>query len=223
MRVSPARLAKHLAAHSVPARFMDGWDSAKIDPYHGGSDFVGIVLHHTAGRDSLAYCMRGTYPPVRNCHFLVGRDGTVYVLSGTGAYHAGAGGPWRFTKTVVVPRDSGNSRMYGIEIESLGTSAKIDSSAEGMTPAQVESTALLCAALLDAMRWGPLSYRVGRIIRHRDWAPTRKIDTRQDLTWWRAVARIARQAGRTKGKPAKLAQVKAAITAFVRDHKNGRL
>lgn len=223
MRVSPARLVKHLAAYRVPYRLERGWDDPSIDPYNGANDMVGIVLHHTAGRDSLAYCMRGTYPPIRNCHFLVARNGDVHVLSATGAYHAGAGGPWQFTKRVVVPKNRGNSRLYGIEIESLGTSSRVDGQPGGITEHQVQSTALLCAALLDAMILGPRRLRVGRVIRHREWAPTRKIDTRQSIGWWRAVIGIARKAGRTKRRPAVHARVRVAINDFVRDHRSGRL
>jgi N-acetyl-anhydromuramyl-L-alanine amidase AmpD len=216
MKVTPARLRKHLDRWEVPYTLVKGWDSPNIDPYHGRSDFVGVVLHHTAGMNSLNYIVSGNpYAPVRAAHFYVSRSGHVSVCSGVGAYHAGAGGPYRFTRTVVVPKDSGNSRLYGIEIESLGTSAKIDGSAKGMTTDQVVSTALLCAALLDAMRTGPLSYRVGRIIRHRDWTP-RKIDTQQDLQWWRNVVGLAR---RNKGNRAKAVRL---IRDYVAAHPDGR-
>ena len=223
MRVSPARLVKHLAAYRVPYRLERGWDDPRIDPYNGANDMVGIVLHHTAGRDSLAYCMKGTYPPVRNCHFLIARNGDVHVLSASGAYHAGAGGPWELTKHVVVPKDRGNSRLYGIEIESLGTSSRVDGQPDGITEHQVQSTALLCAALLDAMILGPARLRVGRVIRHRDWAPTRKVDTRQELDWWREVVGLACRGGRTRRRPTRAAKTRAAINGFVDDHPNGRL
>ncbi len=218
MRVSPGRLRKHLAAWGVPYRLEPGWDTARIDPYRGRNDMQGILLHHTAGRDSLAYCMRGTYPPVRNCHFLVGRDGVVHVLSASGAYHAGLGGPWEITKRVIIPRNAGNSRLYGIEIESLGRSSRIDGSLEGMTRAQVASTAVLCAALLDAMRPGPGSYRPGRVQRHRDWT-ARKIDTLQDLTWWRDAIRIAQTGRRRRNRGA----ARIGLLDFIGDHPDGRL
>lgn len=218
MHVTPARLVKHLEAWGVDYVLAPGWDNPIIDPYDGANDMDGIVLHHTAGKDSLAFCMRGTYPPVRNCHVLVDRAGKAHVLSGTGAYHAGAGGPWRITKRLTIPKDRGNSRLYGIEIESLGTSARIDGSPQGMTRAQVITTALLCAAMLDAMRLGPLSLRVGRVIRHRDWT-TRKIDTRQDLTWWRAAVSIAKTAHRKTRRSKAI----SALAAFVADNPRGVL
>lgn len=218
MRVTPKRLARKLKKYKVPVKYVPDWDSRRIDPYQGRSDFKGIVLHHTAGRNSLGWVVTGNpYAPVRACHFLVQQDGTVQVVSGVGAYHAGSGGPWRFTKRDIASRDQGNRVLYGIEIESLGTKAAIDGSVGGMTVDQVTSTALLCVALLDAMRPGPWLYRVGRIIRHADWAPGRKNDVRQDLTWWRAVVSIARS---NRSDP-KLAR--DLIKDFIADHPKGQL
>lgn len=217
MKVSPKRLENHLRRWGVNYRLVEGWNSPKIDPYNGNSSFVGVLLHHTAGTNSERYiCFTNPYKPVRAAHFLVNRDGSVSVCSGVGAYHAGRGGPWRFTKTITVPKDQGNSRLYGIEIESLGTSAMISGTTKGMTLEQVISTAILSASLLDAMARGPLIYRVGRVIRHRDWT-TRKIDTRQDLFWWRHVVMLARGA---KGNPE---VARTLITAFVKKHPNGKI
>ena len=217
MRVSTKRLSEHLRKYNVPVRFVPGWDSARIDPYNGRSDFVGVLLHHTAGTNSLNFIVNtNRYAPVRACHFLVQRDGVVQVVSGVGAYHAGAGGPWQITKSVVVPKDSGNSRTYGIEIESLGTSAKINGKPQGMTVEQVVSTAMLCAALLDAMRRGPLSFKAGRVIRHRDWT-RRKIDTRQDLDWWRRAIRIAQRHAKNP------VRARRELVGFVRRYPDGSL
>ena len=220
MRVSPRRLANKLKRYHVPHQFVAGWDSASIDPYNGRSDFVGVLLHHTAGTNSLNYIVNtNPYAPVRACHFLVQRDGTVQVVSGVGAYHAGKGGPWVFPgrrRDVTLGKDSANSRTYGIEIESLGGTPRIDGSPEGMTVKQVVSTAMLCAALLNAMRPGPRSLPVSRIIRHRDWT-ARKIDVRQDITWWHEVVGIAR---RNRNNPERAREL---ITQFVKEFPKGRL
>lgn len=219
VRVSPKRLAYKLKRYRVKARYVNDWDSRRIDPYKGRSNFDGIILHHTAGLDSLRYiCYGNPYAPVRAAHFYVDREGVVFVCSGVGAYHAGKGGPWTFPKRgkdVVIPKDSGNSRLYGIEIESLGKSRKIDGSKEGMTVEQVVSTSLLCASLLNAMKPGPGSLPVSRVIRHRDWTP-RKIDVKQDLDWWHEAIGISR---RLKGKP----QAEALVRGFVKEHPRGRL
>jgi N-acetyl-anhydromuramyl-L-alanine amidase AmpD len=217
VKVSPQRLRAHLDKYKVNYTLVPGWNTARIDPYKGRSDFVGVLLHHTAGTNSLNYIVNtNPYAPVRACHFLVQRDGTVQVVSGVGAYHAGAGGPYRFTRNVTVPKDSGNSRLYGIEIESLGTSAKIDGKPQGMTEAQVVSTAMLCVALLDAMSVGPIPLRVPRVIGHKTWT-RRKIDPRQDIAWWQQAVRIARK---HRGKPV---QARRLVREFVQAHPNGRL
>jgi hypothetical protein len=116
---------------------------------------------------------------------------------------------------VIIPKDSGNSRTYGIEIESLGTSPRIDGSPQGMTVEQVVSTALLCTALLDAMRPGLGLYKVGRVIRHRDWTP-RKIDTQQHLGWWRDVIALAVK----YRKDPEMAEVQ--VRRYVKDHPKGQ-
>jgi N-acetyl-anhydromuramyl-L-alanine amidase AmpD len=148
----------------------------------------------------------------------VDRDGTVRVVSGVGAYHAGVGGPWQITNSVTVPRDGGNSRTYGIEIESLGTSPLINGKPGGMTVEQIVSTVRLNVALLDAMRptWG-LLYKAGRVIRHRDWANGRKVDTKQTLEWWQAVTDIGI---RNRKNPQAL---EIAVRTFVKDHPKGVL
>lgn len=76
---------------------------------------------------------------------------------------------------VMIPENAGNSRLIGIEIEA-SSSLKINTKNKttpksGLNPIQVEATAKWCAALFDMMGW-PTS----AAIRHRDWAPSRKID-----------------------------------------------
>jgi len=220
MKVKPKRLAYKLRRYKVPTEYVSGWSSSRIDPYNGRSDFHGVMLHHTAGVNSLNYIVNtNPYAPVRACHFLVQRDGTVQVVSGVGAYHAGKGGPWRFPKRgrdVIIPKDGGNSRLYGIEIESLGRTRRIDGTREGMTVEQVVSTAMLSAALLNAMRRGWRSLPVSRVIRHRDWT-SRKIDVKQDLEWWHQAIGIAR---RNRKRPERAKQL---IEQFVKEHPKGRM
>ena len=216
MRVSFKRLRNKLRNHHVRHRFQPGWDSRSIDPFNGRSDFVGVMLHHTAGTNSAGWIVNGPYKPVRACHFLVNRDGSVTVMSGSGAYHAGKGGPWQFPRGPRVPKDMGNRFIYGIEIESLGRVAPIGEGPGAINAAQVVETAKLTAALLNAAAPGPRMLRVNRVIRHRDWAPGRKIDVLQDLAWWHQVIGIAR---RNHRNPAK---VESDIRAFIRKHPSGR-
>jgi hypothetical protein len=178
------QLRKALLDYGVNAVFEKGWDSERIDPYHENFTPVGFLLHHTAGRNSLSYCMGGTFPPVRNCHFLCDRDGTIHVLAGSGCYHAGLGGPLT-VGDYTIPKNMGNQHFWGVEIESLGTEAGVtdtldDKSPNGMTPQQVESVARLAAAVLNMMGTDESA-----LFRHKDWAPSRKIDVKQPLSFWR--------------------------------------
>ena len=42
MRVRPKRLRYKLRRYGVPVKYVPGWDSARIDPYNGRSDFEGV-------------------------------------------------------------------------------------------------------------------------------------------------------------------------------------
>jgi N-acetyl-anhydromuramyl-L-alanine amidase AmpD len=216
VKVSFRRLRNKLKNHHVRHRFQDGWDSKAIDPFNGGSDFLGVLLHHTAGTNSANFIVNGPYKPVRLCQFLVNRDGSVTVMSGSGAYHAGKGGPWRFPGGVVIPKDQGNRFLYGIEIESLGRVGAIGDRPEQINAAQVVETAKLTAALLNAMAVGPRMLPVSRVIRHRDWAYGRKVDVLQDLAWWHQVIGIARRNHRNPTK------VESDIRAFIHKNPSGK-
>lgn len=121
----------------------------------------GSVDHHTAGgaagnAPSLGICINGRSDlPGPLCHVLVGRDLTCYLIAAGRANHAGSGG-WRGM--------TGNSSVFGVERENVGTPAE---------PWRFEQTvhaATVHRALLDG-RSAELCCR------HAEWAPTRKIDT----------------------------------------------
>lgn len=155
----------------------------KIDPYPGAFNPVGVVWHHTAcaslstgNMPSLNYCrFPGPYAgEARACHIVVGRDGALQIIAGRGAYHAGAGGPLKVGGTTI-PKDLGNRYLIGFEIEASSTTKinkrNVTTPKWGMNPAQFDAVAKYCAALFDLMDWDETS-----AIRHKDWAPTRKID-----------------------------------------------
>ena len=78
MKVSTKRLVSKLNAYGVDYKLVLGWNTSTIDPYKGKSNFKGVVLHHTAGTNSLNYIVNtNPYAPVRACHFLVERGGLV--------------------------------------------------------------------------------------------------------------------------------------------------
>lgn len=175
----------------VTYHFEDGWDNTAISPF-SESPSAGVVLHFTANggakgnAPSLYWCLKNEYYPVRAAHFLIGRDGTVHVLSGRGSYHAGAGGPMKVGNTWI-PADQGNRFLVGIEIESRGLDAKVNArvdEVDGFTPQQVEAATRIAAAMCRLMGVDEKA-----VIRHRDWAPGRKTDVGQDLEWWRKKIR----------------------------------
>lgn len=202
---------KALKKHGVNAVYYDGWDSAEINPF-GPSPSMGVVMHHTANggargnNPSVPWQVRNEFFPVRAAHVNIGRDGLVTVLA-IGAYHAGAGGPVRIGSGQV-PYNQGNRYLFGIELESKGTSAATNApvtSVDGITAPQVESATRLCLALCELMDVDEKS-----IIRHADWTngdfngnprlPTygRKNDTLVPLSFWRRQVRKRRRANRVR-------------------------
>jgi hypothetical protein len=184
--------------HEVDSTWLD------VDPYRKSFQPVGVVWHHTAcnplatgNMPSLNWCRNpGKFSgQARACHIVVGRDGKMQIIAGGGAYHAGAGGPLKVNGTSI-PKDLGNRFLIGIEIEASSTTKinKKDRTTpkHGMNPAQFGAVAKFCAALFDELGWNTEA-----AIRHRDWAPGRKIDVGIEL----AVIREAID-GYRKPKPA---------------------
>lgn len=185
-------------------------DWLKVDPYGSGFQPVGVVWHHTASgtfspgnMPSLNWCRNpGQYAgQARACHIVVGRDGAFQIIAGRGAYHAGAGGPMRVNGTYI-PKDLGNRYLIGIEIEASSTT-KINKKnrqtpKSGMNPAQFEAVAKFCAALFDDLGW-----ETEAAIRHRDWAPGRKIDVGIPLSEIRDKIDSYRKAPSKPATPAK--------------------
>ncbi|QAY15767.1 endolysin [Streptomyces phage Nishikigoi] len=110
-----------------------GWRTHERDDETGRifGPVNGVVIHHTAGRDSLSLCYNGTSAlPGPLCHTHLSKTGVATMISAGRANHAGG-----FTQNAhdaVVnestshPRPSGaevvdgNDHYYGIEIENLG-------------------------------------------------------------------------------------------------------
>lgn len=147
----------------LPVHPIAFWDNPRIA---GKGIFVPkwIVLHHTGGvgEGVLGDIIKGhpEAPGIPKANFLIKRDGTIYLVSEFQTYHAGRGGPLG-----AVARDEMNHWSYGIEVESLGRS-------KDFTQAQQDSLIGLCRNLLAVMGESP-----ARVINHRDWSRTGKIDT----------------------------------------------
>lgn len=157
-----------LENHPYPVKWESRWD----DPSAGGNGtFIPekVLLHHTAGTNSLGILMNTAWPPVRAANFLIDRDGTVHVLTAFTAYHAGNGGPkWG------IAQDRGNQALWGIEIEDLGQG-------KTMSDKEIDSAAHLTAGLLSGMGTDD----VGDVVQHKAWSNTGKVDTRYTDSFWR--------------------------------------
>lgn len=134
-----------------------GWQT------RGSSSFNprGFVWHHTAGPSrgnspSLNICIYGrSGVPGPLCNVFQARDNTIYVVAAGRANHAGRGG-WGGM--------SGNSSVYGIEIENTGYNT--GSRAEPWRGDQLDTAARVAAAVLG---------NPARSMHHKEWT-SRKID-----------------------------------------------
>src|SRR5215471_9107410 len=151
-------IASRLRSAGLAVVECSGWQS------RGSSSFTpqGSVNHHTAGpasgaTPSLNTCINGR-PDLSGplCNVMQSRepneDDKFYVVAAGRANHAGSGG-WRGL--------SGNSTVYGLEIEHTGTSPLSE---------KRQRLAARCHAALI----GKISSDM--VCQHFEWAPTRKID-----------------------------------------------
>lgn len=175
--LSPDQLLAALRAEGVNVREYPGWRTHSRDAASGRpfGPVNGIVIHHTAGRDSLALCVNGTASlPGPLCHTHLSKAGVATMLSAGRANHAGTFAQNAHDAVVAEsathPRpDSaepvdGNDHYYGIEIENLG---------DGIDPypiAQYDQAVRWGAALCRAHGWTADS-----VIGHKE-GTRRKID-----------------------------------------------
>lgn len=181
MTWNPRSLIKAAKVSGVKYETDESW--LKVDPYRDGFQPVGVIWHHTAcntfakgDMPSLNWCRNpGEFAgTARACHIVVGRSGKLQIIAGRGAYHAGEGGPMKVNEKSI-PKDAGNRFLIGVEIEASSTKKvnrrNFQTPKSGMNPVQFEAVARFCAALFDELDW-----KTEGAIRHRDWAPLRKID-----------------------------------------------
>ena len=159
-----------------------------------------IMVHHTAGKDSLFILKSGYgHPPVPGSHYLIARDGTVHLITVEQCYHAGKG------KGFGVPENLMNPYAVGIEVESMGL-------AQDFTPEQKSALGGLIAGLLDNLGLGK-----DRVINHKDWSTTGKVDTRysqaQILEWVDAYRASKTKVTVTKPSPTQLRKGERTIAA----------
>lgn len=158
-------LASVARAAGLTVSEVDGWQTRG----HGGLDKVKtIVCHHTAGPHAgnapslnvVTNGRTGLSGPLSN--FVLGRDGTVYVVAAGLCYHAGA------------VRDTSYANAFSLGIEAENTGLADDPWPE----VQVDAYARLCAALVLEF-----DLTVGRVLGHKEvcYPPGRKIDPTLDM------------------------------------------
>jgi hypothetical protein len=157
------RVAQKLRRQGIVVKATAGWQ-ARARP--GSFDPRGVMFHHTASkRTSGAAPSLGTVVNGRPdlagplCELLVARDGTVFLVAGGRANHAGKGGPWRN-----VPKHSGNAFIFGVEVEN-------DGKGEPWSQDLLRTCETVFAVLLVDMRRAPVW-----VVAHKEWAPGRKKD-----------------------------------------------
>lgn len=157
-------LINHLRIWGLKVEESEGWRS-RGRPYNFYPR--AIIAHHTAsGRESGNFASENIVTHGRPdlsgplCQFLLGRDGTVKLISAGYSNHAGYGGP-----RGDIPENQGNTYTYGIEAENNGLG-------EPWSKAQLNAYYRLCAALLVWMKIKDVS----RVFAHKEWAFGRKID-----------------------------------------------
>jgi hypothetical protein len=200
-------LADALRGGGLPVCEVDGWRTRG----HGAmADVRGVVCHHTAGAakgDGVWAATRvAGYPSLRVivngrtglagplANLGLARDGTWVVVAAGQAWHAGTGStPW-------CPAGTGNSRLIGVEAESVGTR-------DDWTREQREAYPRGVSMLLRYLKL-PAS----RAIAHREWAPGRKIDP----AFW-DMAEFRREVGRFLAPPAVVVAAKTSPIPVLRE------
>jgi len=134
---------------------------------------VGIVLHHTGGRNDLAIVVNGRPDlagPLANLYSDRDAPYTITLVSGGRCNHAGAGAQVVLDEARgdiapcgdaiargLVDGPVGNGYFYGIEAENLGNG-------QPWPPGQLEAITHACAALCAHHGW-----TANRVIGHREW------------------------------------------------------
>lgn len=153
-----------LRAEGLTVIEVNGWRTRGSESF----DPRGSVNHHTAGAakgnaPSLRIVTegRGTpgtkdYLPPPLCQVLQARDDTCYLIAAGRANHAGAGG-WKGL--------SGNSSVWGLEVEHVGTAAEPFPSHRYETTIKIHTAFARCS-----------KFRAEMVAQHYEWAGPRKSD-----------------------------------------------
>lgn len=171
----PSTLPTKLRDAGLKVVVLADWHQRGRPESTGGFDPKGVLWHHTGGagdgRDYaqwMATTGRDDLPPPL-CQLSVGRDGTVYVIAGGRANHAGkavASGP--------MPAGDGNALYVGVECHNTGS--------EGWPKKQRKAMVALGVALSQVLGCAADTHRA-----HKETSTTGKWDPgKLDMTAFRA-------------------------------------
>ncbi|WP_309049288.1 N-acetylmuramoyl-L-alanine amidase [Streptomyces sp.] len=198
--LSADRFLAALRAEGVKVAERSGWRTHNRNSKGAWGPVNGIVIHHTAGTNSLNLCWSGTADlPGPLCHTHLAKTGVATMLSAGRANHAGTFAANAFNSMLnessthprpdaAEPVDA-NARTYGIEIENLGNGS------DPYPAAQYDQAVRWAAALCRAHGWTAHS-----VIGHKE-GTRRKIDPSFDMDAFRdaVAARLAHDAGWSPG------------------------
>lgn len=193
--LSATRFVSALRAEGITVVERSGWSTHNRNSVGKWGGVNGVVIHHTAGRDSKSLVWSGTSAlPGPLCHTYLAKDGTATMVGYGRTNHAGTFAQNAYDAVVnespTHPRPDasepvdGNQHFYGIEIENLG---------DGKDPypeAQYDAAVRWAAGICRAHGWSENS-----VIGHKE-GTRRKIDPSFDMDTFRdaVAARLAHSA-----------------------------
>lgn len=183
--LSPSRLLTALRAEGCHAVEYRSWHTHNRNHKGPWGPVNGIVIHHTAGTNSLGLCYNGTASlPGPLCHTHLSKTGIATMVSAGRANHAGTFAANAHQAVIAEatthPRPDpgepvdGNRHYYGIEIENLGNGR------DPYPPAQYDQAVRWAAGICRAHGWTADS-----VIGHKE-GTLRKIDPTFDMNRFRA-------------------------------------
>lgn len=172
--LSAAAFEAALRAEGVTVKEHGNWSTHNRNGVGAWGPAQGVMLHHTAGSNSVSLCRTGMAGlPGPLCVAVIAKDGTVHLVGYGRTNHAGRGSTAAYNAvrsgTAIPSRPGadaidGNAHFYGFEIENLGNGR------DPYPDAQLAAVEKVAAAVCRAHGWG-----AGRVIGHKEWT-TRKID-----------------------------------------------
>ncbi|UUU33522.1 peptidoglycan-binding protein [Streptomyces sp. CA-210063] len=191
--LSAAAFEAALRAEGVTLKEHANWSTHNRNAIGAWGPAQGVMLHHTAGRDSVSLCRTGMADlPGPLCVAVIAKDGTVHLVGYGRTNHAGRGSTAAYNAvrngTTLPSRPGadavdGNAHFYGFEIENLGNGR------DPYPDAQLAAVEKVAAAVCRAHGWA-----ASRVIGHKEWT-TRKIDPTFSMAAMRT--RIAKRLTRT--------------------------